>query len=247
MYDVWKKTSGEYDPKDDKPIVDPRGNVHTQNETKFKYWAMEQYGMTAEEYRGHTLDGTLKTLGEIDMAKDKVMIALALPSMIKNAAKTVKDVANGVPFDTSIALKAGDEAAEETTRNVSNNNGALVKEGLGKISGKEYTVTQKGVDNVRKYLTEKEFIEAYENQEMLKRLEDALAKGQKITGADAVYYTHELKEAQLVASGLDQEAAHLATLEYYGVSPFSVYHPDVIKKEPGWWNNGWFDFWNIKR
>ena len=208
---------------------------------------MEQYGMTAEEYRGYTIEGTLKTLEEIDTAKDKVLTILALPSMIKNAAKTVKDVANGVPFDTSIALKAGDEAAEETTRNVSNNNGALVKEGLGKISGKEYTVTQKGVDNVRKYLTEKEFIEAYENQEMLKRLEDALAKGQKITGADAVYYTHELKEAQLVASGLDQEAAHLATLEYYGVSPFSVYHPDVIKKEPGWWNNGWFDFWNIKR
>ena len=247
LYGVWKETSGEYDPKDDKPIVDPRGNVHTQNETKFKYWAMEQYGMTAEEYRGYTIEGTLKTLEEIDTAKDKVLTILALPSMIKNAAKTVKDVANGVPFDTSIALKAGDEAAEETTRNVSNNNGALVKEGLGKISGKEYTVTQKGVDNVRKYLTEKEFIEAYENQEMLKRLEDALAKGQKITGADAVYYTHELKEAQLVASGLDQEAAHLATLEYYGVSPFSVYHPDVIKKEPGWWNNGWFDFWNIKR
>ncbi len=247
LYEVWKETSGEYDPKDDKPIVDPRGNTTTRNQTKFKYWAMEQYGMTAEEYRGYTIEGTLKTLEEIDTAKDKVLTILALPSMIKNAAKTVKDVANGVPFDTSIALKAGDEAAEETTRNVSNNNGALVKEGLGKISGKEYTVTQKGVDNVRKYLTEKEFIEAYENQEMLKRLEDALAKGQKITGADAVYYTHELKEAQLVASGLDQEAAHLATLEYYGVSPFSVYHPDVIKKEPGWWNNGWFDFWNIKR
>ena len=114
LYSVWKETSGEYDPKDDKPIVDPRGNVHTQNETKFKYWAMEQYGMTAEEYRGHTLDGTLKTLGEIDMAKDKVMIALALPSMIKNAAKTVKDFANGVPFDTSIGFAAGNGGKRQT-------------------------------------------------------------------------------------------------------------------------------------
>ncbi len=64
MYDVWKKTSGEYDPKDDKPIVDPRGNTTTKNETKFKYWAMEQYGMTAEEYRGYTFKGTGKTILE---------------------------------------------------------------------------------------------------------------------------------------------------------------------------------------
>ncbi len=106
LYDVWKETSGEYDPKDDKPIVDPRGNTTTKNETKFKYWAMEQYGMTAEEYRGHTLDGTLKTLGEIDIATNKVMMILALPSMIKNAVKTIKDFANGVPFDTSIGFAA---------------------------------------------------------------------------------------------------------------------------------------------
>ena len=118
MYDVWKKTSGEYDPKDDKPIVDPRGNVHTQNETKFKYWAMEQYGMTAEEYRGYTVEGTLKTLEEIDMAKDKVMIALALPGMIKNAVKATKDFANGVPVDTSIALTAGSDAAGEGAKEV---------------------------------------------------------------------------------------------------------------------------------
>ena len=111
LYSVWKETSGKYVTEDDKPIVDPRGNTTTKNETKFKYWAMEQYGMTAEEYRGYTVEGTLKTLGEIDMAKDKVMIALALPGMIKNATKTVKDVANGVPVDTSIGFAAGNSAA----------------------------------------------------------------------------------------------------------------------------------------
>ena len=113
MYGVWKETSGEYDPKDDKPIVDPRGNVHTQNETKFKYWAMEQYGMTAEEYRGYTVEGTLKTLEEIDMAKDKVMMILALPSMVKNAVKTTKDFKNGVPFDTSIGFAAGKDGKKQ--------------------------------------------------------------------------------------------------------------------------------------
>ncbi len=129
LYDVWKETSGEYDPKDDKPIVDPRGNVHTQNETKFKYWAMEQYGMTAEEYRGHTLDGTLKTLDEIDIATSKVMMILALPSMIKNAVKTIKDFANGVPFDTSIGFAAGNTTG---TTNISTDMEKKILEGRRK-------------------------------------------------------------------------------------------------------------------
>ena len=123
----------------------------------------------------------------------------------------------------------------------------LVKDGLGKISGKEYTVTQSGVDNIKNYLTEQGFIGDYENQAMLNRLENALSSGQKITGADAVFYTHELKEAQLVASGIEQTVAHEAALQYYEVSPFSVYHPDVIQMEPGWWNNAWYDFWGIER
>ena len=113
MYGVWKESSGEYVTEDDKPIVDPRGNVHTQNETKFKYWAMEQYGMTAEEYRGYTVEGTLKTLEEIDTAKDKVMLILALPSMVKNAVKATKDFANGVPFDTSIGFAAGNDGRRQ--------------------------------------------------------------------------------------------------------------------------------------
>ena len=117
LYGVWKETSGEYDPKDDKPIVDPRGNTTTKNETKFKYWAMEQYGMTSEEYRGYTIEGTLKTLGEIDEATSKTMLILALPSIAKNAVKTAKDVANGVPVDTSIALKAGSNGTEDIVEN----------------------------------------------------------------------------------------------------------------------------------
>lgn len=38
--------------------------------------------------------------------------------------------------------------------------------------------------------------------------EKALENGEKITGADAVFYTHEMKEAELVASGMKQIAAH---------------------------------------
>lgn len=63
----------------------------------------------------------------------------------------------------------------------------LVKEGLGSVSGREYTVTQTGINNVRNYLIEQGFINDYENAAMLERLEQALANGEKITGADAVY------------------------------------------------------------
>lgn len=82
---------------------------------------------------------------------------------------------------------------------------------------------------------------------MLDRLKIALENGEKITGADAVFYTHEIKEAQIVYSGILQEDAHKMALRYYEVSPFSVYHPDVIKMKPEWWNNSWFEFWNIER
>ena len=97
LYDVWKKTSGEYDPKDDKPIVDPRGNTTTKNETKFKYWAMEQYGMTAEEYRGYTVDGAKNTILEAWEAKDKVLAILSIPKLAKNIVKDVtKDTTNSI-------------------------------------------------------------------------------------------------------------------------------------------------------
>ncbi len=152
LYDVWKKTSGEYDPKDDKPIVDPRGNVHTQNETKFKYWAMEQYGMTAEEYRGHTLDGTLKTLGEIDIATSKVMMILALPSMIKNAVKTIKDFANGVPFDTSIGFVAGNDGRRQAQNAAED----AMEEGIESTLKKE-------VKNTTKNLSQENVVEELKN------------------------------------------------------------------------------------
>ena len=177
LYSVWKETSGEYDPKDDKPIVDPRGNVHTQNETKFKYWAMEQYGMTAEEYRGHTLDGTLKTLGEIDMAKDKVMIALALPSMIKNAAKTVKDVANGVPFDTSIGFAAGNDGKKQAQ----NAAGDAIEEATEKAIKKE--VSEEIIGKLTKKVPQK-YKEIYKCEEYANSLEKLMKKngisGEKI-------------------------------------------------------------------
>ena len=120
MYGVWKETSGEYDPKDDKPIVDPRGNVHTQNETKFKYWAMEQYGMTAEEYRGYTFKGTGKTVLETVGAYFKVTAPIDAKKGITYLAKkgvTPKNILKAAfgMTDDVVKKESTEKVLKETT------------------------------------------------------------------------------------------------------------------------------------
>lgn len=81
---------------------------------------------------------------------------------------------------------------------------------------------------------------------MISRLESALANGEKLEGADASFYLHELKESELMADGMDYDTAHQAVLDYYGVSNFSLYSPDVIESLPSEFNNNWFTFWGVK-
>ncbi len=159
----------------------------------------------------------------------------------------IQALPNGVISWLQMDMADGDSSLDDVGTVIGESSKGLVKEGLGKISGKEYTVTQKGIDKIKQYLTDQGFNDDYENQAMIERLENALKNGAKITGADAVFYAHELKEAQLVASGVEQAVAHKIALKYYEVSPYSVYHPEVIKMQPSWWNQAWFDFWNIER
>ena len=63
--------------------------------------------------------------------------------------------------------------------------------------------------------------------------------------AAANFYTHELLEAGHMASGMSYEAAHAAALEQAGVSPFSLYHPEVIRQFPAEFNNAWRAFWGL--
>jgi hypothetical protein len=50
----------------------------------------------------------------------------------------------------------------------------------------------------------------------------------------------------MMARGLPYDVAHAGALEKYGVSPFSVYHPDVIAANPDAFNRNWFVFWGLK-
>jgi filamentous hemagglutinin len=96
----------------------------------------------------------------------------------------------------------------------------------------------------------KQFGDVPENTLMVNRLRAVASEGQPVTGADAVFYTHEIAEATKMKAGLGYDAAHAASLNKYQVSPYSVYHPDVIttltEQTPGYFNNNWLRFWGIE-
>lgn len=84
-------------------------------------------------------------------------------------------------------------------------------------------------------------------QPLINRIKAALKNGEKITGEDASYYMHGLKESTLMSKRLSYEEAHVVALETYQVSPFSVYHPEVIQQNPRAWGKPWFKFWRTEK
>lgn len=86
------------------------------------------------------------------------------------------------------------------------------------------------------------------NTAMIDRLRSALSSGTRILGADASFYLHEISEATMMGRGgrgLTYDAAHAGALAKYGVSPFSVYHPEVIQALSGEFNSNWLRFWGL--
>jgi len=81
---------------------------------------------------------------------------------------------------------------------------------------------------------------------MVERLRTALSSGRSISGADASFYFHEVSEATMMGRGMAYDVAHPAALSKYGVSPFSVYHPDVINALPEAFGSNWAAFWRSR-
>ena len=75
--------------------------------------------------------------------------------------------------------------------------------------------------------------------------DDILTNDEKLTGADAVFYMHELAESTLMNNGMDYDSAHAAAMQRYGNSPFAVYHPEVIIAYPDRFNFNFARFWDI--
>jgi hypothetical protein len=103
-------------------------------------------------------------------------------------------------------------------------------------------VTEEGLATVRNHLAQ--FEEYAPNEAMLGRLAGQV--GSAVRGADANFYTHELLEAEYMASGMSYDAAHAAALQQAGVSPFGLYHPEVIQQFPAYFNNDWRAFWGMR-
>lgn len=58
---------------------------------------------------------------------------------------------------------------------------------------------------------------------------------------------HEVSEFKKMRKGMSYDTAHASAIQKYNVSPFSVYHPDVIKSMPGEFNSSWFKFWGLDK
>ena len=119
-----------------------------------------------------------------------------------------------------------------------------IGDGLGKLTGKSINVSEKGLNSVKNHISQ--FGDIPENTAMINRIETALKNGQPITGADASFYMHEAAEAIMMKNGISYKAAHEAVLQKYNVSPYSVYHPEVIQQFSEWFNQGFKDFWRLK-
>jgi len=115
---------------------------------------------------------------------------------------------------------------------------------FGRLEGKEFLVIKEELEMIKQHIVTN-FPNYQPNEMMIKRLEQAMCNNQKISGADASFYFHELKEAKLMKQGLSYKEAHQQALEYHQVSPFSVYHPDVIRVYPDEFNNNWKRAWGI--
>jgi RHS repeat-associated protein len=126
----------------------------------------------------------------------------------------------------------------------------VVHPGLGSLSGRQFRVSARDLALIEQHLSRHDLDDALavpENIAMMQRLRAAAASGRNITGADASFYFHELTEARLMNQGMSYNDAHQLALDEFGVSNFSVYHPDVINElGTEYFNKNWFRFWGIE-
>ena len=85
------------------------------------------------------------------------------------------------------------------------------------------------------------------NDAMIYRLEMALKDNKKINGADLDFYAHEIYESNMMRNGMNYKNAHEAAKVYYSATEFNLYHPEVIKQYPEFFNSSWFEFWGLER
>lgn len=176
----------------------------------------------------------------------EVALTLASPELSKVAGTGI-NLLNKVP---GLGTDLGKIVGKITSGGAPKSTGAFLDgasggSGLGKLEGRTVNISDAGLNIVENHLGQ--FGDVPENTAMLDRLRNAQAAGQPVSGADAVFYTHEISEATMMGKGVPYGTAHQAALDKYGVSPFSVYHPDVISSMPEAFSSAWFKFWGLSR
>uniref|UniRef100_UPI0013A595AE RHS repeat-associated core domain-containing protein n=1 Tax=Reichenbachiella versicolor TaxID=1821036 RepID=UPI0013A595AE len=103
------------------------------------------------------------------------------------------------------------------------------------FSIKDVTVTERGIAQVKKHLSRPEFDYDAGNDVMIARLEKILSGDIEATDIDLNFYTHELRELELMSEGLPYRQAHIQSLEDYGfeykrgVEEQNLYTPEANK------------------
>jgi hypothetical protein len=159
-----------------------------------------------------------------------------------NRSSRQRAVAGSASSERAVAVAAERSAAAQGSARAAaarggatgafNPGSAVAGEGFGSLAGKNIRVTEKGMKTLERHLSQ--FDDVPWNRAMIERLRSAMGSGRTISGADASFYMHEISEATLMSRGLPYGAAHDAALLKYGVSPFSVYHPQVVAANRGW-------------
>ena len=108
----------------------------------------------------------------------------------------------------------------------------------------EVAPSQKGVDYIKEHLSNPQFEDPTgANDMMIERIENSLANEEKLTGADANFYMHEVAERTFMENGMDYSTAHQAALDKYGRIEFDLYHPDITGQLPEWFSLAWQNYW----
>jgi len=163
---------------------------------------------------------------------------LALDGVGRVAFGAVSRIAGAFSMES---LSAGLRTLAADTRGALRIGGSAAERG----AARGIRVTEKGMQLLEANLARPEFEAFAGNDAMLVRLRSAMSAGERVTGADANFYLHEISEGTFRAQGIGYDAAHAAALQKYGVSPYSVYHPDVIQTMPSQFGNAWRAFWGL--
>ena len=81
---------------------------------------------------------------------------------------------------------------------------------------------------------------------MLQRIGDALRSGRPLSDGEQAFLTHETKEPELMALGMEQTAAHDIAM---GTHPlYGNYDPEVVAAfHPQLFNDNWMNYWGLSK